>query len=186
MKRQFQKGLCIAPFILCLCLAAGCRRAEQRETIVAEPAAFSRLTIDVGIVVSDVAKAAEFYTGALGFTEVPGFDVGAQMAGDSGLTDYKPFKVRVFVLGDCESATRIKLMEIPPTGAKVDNTWINSSLGMSYLTIFVTDTTASVNKAVAAGAQIVKPPLKIGDGPMYLTVIKDPDGNNVEFVGPKL
>ena len=146
---------------------------------------FSRTTIDLGIVVSDVEKAAQFYKDALGFTEVSGFDVSAQMAGDSGLTDYKPFHVRVFVLGKEPTATKIKLMQFPDApGKKVDNRFISSSLGFSYLTIFVSDTTAAVERAKKAGVVPVKQPYRLG-GNMYLTLVKDPDGNIVELVGPK-
>jgi lactoylglutathione lyase len=146
---------------------------------------FSSTTIDLGIVVSDVEKAAQFYKNALGFTEVQGFDVSAQMAGDSGLTDYKPFHVRVFVLGKEPTATKIKLMQFPDVpGKKVDNQFISSSLGFSYMTIFVSDTTAAVERAKKAGVQPVKKPYQIG-GNMYLTLVKDPDGNIIELVGPK-
>ena len=146
---------------------------------------FSRTTIDLGIVVSDVEKAARFYKNALGFTEMQGFDVSAQMAGDSGLTDYKPFHVRVFVLGKEPTATKIKLMQFPDApGKKVDNQFINSSLGFSYLTIFVSDTTAVVERAKKAGVVPVKQPYRLG-GNMYLTLVKDPDGNIIELVGSK-
>lgn len=146
---------------------------------------FSRTTIDLGIVVRDVEKSAEFYKNALGFTEVSGFDVSAQMAGDSGLTDYKPFHVRVFVLGKERTATKIKLMQFPDApGKKVDNRFISSSLGLSYLTIFVSDTTAAVERARKAGVVPVKKPYQLG-GNMYLTLVKDPDGNIIELVGPK-
>ena len=53
----------------------------------------------------------------------------------------------------------------------------------SYLTIFVSDTTASVERAKKAGAVIVKKPYQLG-GNNYLTLVKDPDGNIIEFVGP--
>ncbi|MBA7690535.1 hypothetical protein ES703_99064 [subsurface metagenome] len=151
----------------------------------AEPkGAFDRTTIDVGIVVSDVEKAAEFYKNALGFTEVPGFDVSAEMGAGSGLTDNQPFQVRVFVLGEEPTATKIKLMEFADApGKKVDNRFIHSSLGFSYLTIFVSDTTASVERARKAGAVPVKEPYHLG-GNNYLTLVKDPDGNFIEFVGP--
>ena len=146
---------------------------------------FSRTTIDLGIGVSDVEKAAQFYKNALGFTEVSGFDVSAEMAGDSGLTDYKPFHVRVFVLGEEPTATKVKLMQFPDApGKKVDNRFISSSLGFSYLTIFVSDTTAAVERAKKAGVVPVKQPYRLG-GNMYLTLLKDPDGNIVELVGPK-
>ena len=145
---------------------------------------FSRSTIDLGMVVSDVEKAAKFYTEAIGFTEVQGFEVSAELAGDSGLTDYKPFKVRVFVLAEEDTATRLKIMEVPGAGSKkVDNQFISSSLGYSYLTLLVSDMGAAVERAKQAGVQPVKPPYNLG-GDNYLTLVKDPDGNIVEFVGP--
>lgn len=146
---------------------------------------FARSTIDVGIVVSDVEKSADFYKSALGFTEVPGFDVSAEMGDGSGLTDNQPFHVRVFVLGDEPTVTKIKLMQFPDAqGKKVDNQFIHSSLGFSYLTIWVSDTTASVERARKAGAHVVKIPYHLG-GNNYLTLVKDLDGNIIEFVGPK-
>jgi len=159
---------------------SGCASRIEAET----QSAFARTTIDVGIVVSDVKKAAEFYTKALGFKEVTGFDVSAEMGDGSGLTDNQPFKVRVFVLGDEPTATKIKLMQFPDApGKKVDHRYIHSSLGFSYLTLFVSDMTASVARAKKAGAVIVKEPYNLG-GNNYLTLVKDPDGNIIEFVGP--
>jgi lactoylglutathione lyase len=159
---------------------SGCSSQSEAGT----KSEFARTTIDVGIVVSDVEKAAEFYKTALGFTEVIGFDVSAEMGGSSGLTDSQPFKVRVFVLGDEPTATKIKLMDFSQAPCKkVDNQFIHSSLGYSYLTIFVSDMTASVERARKAGAVIVKEPYNLG-GNNYLTLVKDPDGNIIEFVGP--
>lgn len=147
---------------------------------------FSRTTIDVGIVVSDVEKAARFYKNAIGFTEVPGFDVSEEMGADSGLTDHQAFKVRVLVLGEGDSATKIKIMEFPKVSSKkVDHQYIHSSLGFSYLTVFVADTTAAVERVKKAGAALVREPYQIGGGNFYLTLVRDPDGNIVELVGPK-
>ena len=147
---------------------------------------FARTTIDLGIVVSNVEKAVQFYTNALGFTEVPGFDVSKEMGGDSGLSDYHPFRVRVLVLGDEASATKIKIMEFPKApGKKVNNQFIHSSLGYSYLTIFVSDTTAAVERAKKAGVLPVNEPYKLSGGNSYLTLVRDPDGNIIELVGPK-
>ena len=163
---------------LALCLAAWAAGAGGGKV------GFTRSTIDLGMVVSDVEKAAKFYTKAIGFTEVQGFDVPPEMAGDSGLTDYKPFKVRVFVLAEEATATRLKIMEFPGAGSKkVDNQFISSSLGYSYLTLLVSDMGAAVERAKQAGVQPVKPPYNLG-GDNYLTLVKDPDGNIVEFVGP--
>ena len=160
---------------------SGCAGQSEAEA----KSEFARTTIDVGIVVSDVEKSAAFYKNALGFTEVSGFDVSAEMGGGSGLTDNQPFKVRVFVLGGEPTATKIKLMQFPQApGKKVDNRFIHSSLGYSYLTIFVTDMAASVERAKKGGAVVVKKPYRIRQGKNFLTLVKDPDGNIIEFVGP--
>lgn len=173
----------IAPAVFCLAASVLFVGAAGTSGTKAD---FARTTIDLGIVVSDVEKAAQFYTNALGFTEVPGFNVSKEMAGDSGLSDYQAFSVRVLVLGDQASATKIKIMEFPEApGKKVDNKFINSSLGYSYLTIFVSDTTAAVERAKQAGVVPVKEPYQLGSGNSYLTLVRDPDGNIIELVGPK-
>ena len=168
-----------------LCLIA-CILIARAWGIDKPKSEFAGTTIDLGIVVSDVEKSAQFYKNALGFTEVPGFNVSKEMAGDSGLVDYHAFQVRVLVLGDEKSATKIKIMEFPEApGKKIDNQFINSSLGFSYMTIFVSDMTAAVERAKRAGVRPVKKPYKLGNGNSYLTLVKDPDGNIIELVGPK-
>jgi catechol 2,3-dioxygenase-like lactoylglutathione lyase family enzyme len=147
-------------------------------------AEFSRATIDIGMVVSDVNKAAKFYTQALGFKEAGAFDVSAQMAGDTGLTDNKPFQVRVFALGDEPATTKLKIMQIP--GArKVDNQYISSSLGVRYLTVFVADLGKTLERLKQNGVAPVKEPYRLGGGDTYLALVKDPDGNIIELLGPK-
>jgi lactoylglutathione lyase len=171
----------VITLVVCLAmciLIAGAAQTNSKEK------AFSRATIDIGVVVSDVEKAATFYTEAIGFTEMSGFDVSPQLAGDSGLTNNHAFKVRVFVLADEPTATRLKLMEVPDAAPKkTDQLYISSSLGFSYLTVHVADMKAAVAQAKAAGVSPVKAPYQLG-GNNYLTLLKDPDGNIVELVGP--
>ena len=168
-----------------VCLSAGLLFAGAVATRVKEPA-FARTTIDIGIVVSDVEKTARFYKNALGFSEAPGFDVSREMAGDSGLAEYRAFRVRVLVLGDQPTATKVKIMQFPEADAKkVDNRFIHSSLGFSYLTIFVSDMNAAVQRLKNAGAAPVKDPYRLGGSNNFLTLVKDPDGNIIELVGPE-
>ena len=54
----------------------------------AEPVAFPRTTIDLGTVVSDLEKSVRFYTEGIGFRELKGFDVSADLAAAAGLTSY--------------------------------------------------------------------------------------------------
>jgi len=149
-------------------------------------AEFSRSTIDVGIVVSDAQKSVDFYTKAIGFTDAGGFDVPGGLAKDSGLSDNHPFHVHVMVLDKESSATKIKLMQFNDApGKKTDQSYISSSLGLSYLTIWVSDIDAAVARAGKHGVKpLAKGPVPI-PGDMYLACINDPDGNIIELVGPK-
>jgi catechol 2,3-dioxygenase-like lactoylglutathione lyase family enzyme len=146
---------------------------------------FARTTIDIGVVVSDVEKAAKFYTQGLGFTEKGSFDVPAQMAGDTGLTDSKPFKVRTFALGKEPTATTLKIMQIPDAGSKtVDNQYIGSSLGLRYITVFVGDLAKTIERLEQLQVAPVKPPYRLAGGNNHLALVKDPDGNTIELIGP--
>ena len=162
----------------CIMMAAAQQNGGKME--------FARATIDLGLVVSDVEKAAQFYTQALGFTETGGFEVAAQMAADIGLTDHHPFQVRVFALGNEPTATKLKIMRIPEARSqKVDNQYLGSSLGFRYLTVFVSDLTKAMERLQRHGVAPVKEPYRLRDGTHYLILVKDPDGNNIELIGPR-
>jgi lactoylglutathione lyase len=151
---------------------------------------FSSARVDFGIVASDVEKSAAFYK-AIGFKEVDGFDVPAEMGEKSGLTDKgKPFSVRIFQLGDGDDATNVKIMQFAGTaGQRPDNSFIHSALGVRYLTLYVDDMDAAVERARGVGAApLAEGPYKLPAGfpeGVWLTCVRDPDGNIVEFVGPK-
>ena len=155
----------------------------------AEPA-FPRTTIDLGCVVSDLDKSLKFYVDGIGFRQVEGFDVPADLARDAGLTDSKPLSIRVLVLGDGEGATRLKLMQVAGTTPRTgDNEFIHSHTGFRYLTIFVADADAAVARLEARGVRPlakgpVPLPAALGAG-MTLTSVRDPDGNIVELLGPR-
>ena len=162
--------------------------ASMTSSAVAEDK-FANLTIDLGVVVSDLEASVKFYTEAVGFTEVKGFSVPADYAKKVGLSDGKELNVRVLVLGEGDGATKLKLMEFPKTESKkTDNTHIHSQIGFSYITIFVKSTEEAVARAKKAGVETVAEsplllPKPFPEG-VGLTLVRDPDGNIVEFVGP--
>lgn len=167
--------------LLAPCLALPC---------IADESAFTRATIDLGCVVSDLDKSVRFYTEGVGFKELKGFEVPASLATDAGLTDGKPLAVRVLVLGEGETATKLKLMQVADTTPRTgDTAFIHSRTGFRYLTIFVADTDAALARLATLG---VKPiargpvalPASVAPAGMRLTCVRDPDGNLVELIGP--
>ena len=92
-------------------------------------------------------------------------------------------------LNGAASDTKVKLMT-SKTAKAAPNEFTDSSLGISYITIFVKDagkTLAMLKenkiKILAKGPVDLTP---VGFAPNYLIVIRDPDGNLIEFVGPIL
>jgi len=158
--------------------------------LAAEPAAFPRTTIDLGCVVSDLDASLRFYTVGIGFRELPGFVVDPPLAADAGLTDGKPLDVHVLVLGEEEHATRLKLMQVAGTSPRTGDTeFIHSRTGFRYLTIMVADTDAALARLAAIGVRpIAGSPVALPDGlgkGLFLTCVRDPDGNLVELIGPR-
>ena len=150
---------------------------------------FANEVIDLGMVVSDLDKSLKFYKEVIGFEEIEGFKVPPQFAIDSGLANKLELDVHVLVLGKGEKATKLKLMQFKTSpGARVDNTFIHSSYGYRYLTLFVKDVNVAVARAEKHGAKpIAKSPVPLPEGfpaGMALANFRDPDGNLVELVGP--
>ncbi len=169
-------------------LSLGAARAAEPAT---KPAGeFSSSTIDLGVVTRDVNQSIKFYTEAIGFKELPGFMVPADYAKDVGLTDGHPLDIHVLALGDEPTATKLKLMSLKGVDSqRQDQTFIHSTLGFSYITIRVADTNAALARLNQAGVKpIAKSPLELPPNlpqGVFLTIVRDPDGNFVELVGPK-
>lgn len=172
---------------------------------------FASSIVDVGMVVRDREASVAFYTEAIGFIEVMGFSVPAELAGDSGLTDYQPLEISVLKLDTHEAvpSTDLKLMQLPDVeSSSVGRPFIHTSYGINYLSLFVADMRVAMRRLDAAGVQpqgkgVVSMPLELGIGillrpqmmaaddgldempeEVLMAVVVDPDGNFVELLGP--
>lgn len=167
------KTLILAFFTYCSSFLA----ADEQE--------FASPTIDLGIVVSDLEKSMQFYTEAIGFTSTGEFTASADLTRDSGLSAGEELVIKKLALGKGKGATTIKLMQSGESSKQSDQKYITSSLGFSYLTIRVTSTKAALARLGKAGVKVLaKGPVIIPNTEVALTVVKDPDGNFVELVGP--
>lgn len=146
---------------------------------------FSSPVLDLGIVVKDLDKSASFYKDIIGCKEVKGFSAPPAFATSIGLVNEMEVVARVFVLGAGEKQSRLKMMSFPKAEAsQTDQTYIHSTLGFSYLTLHVTDLSASIERLKKAKITFLgKTPVPLG-GKNALLVIRDPDGNFIELIGP--
>ena len=147
---------------------------------------FASPTIAIGCVVSDIDASIKFYTEAIGFKVARGFKVAPDFATNTGLTNQKQLDITGLKLGDGPGATELKLMQVEGTSEKPANEFINSSLGFSYLTIFVNSMDAAMDRLKKYGAKTIgKEPAALATNPkLALIILRDPDGNFVELIGP--
>ena len=147
---------------------------------------FSSPVLDLGMVVQDLDASAAFYGKVLGCKEVEGFSVASPFATSIGLVDQMDVTARVFLLGEGERQSRIKMMSFPKAKAdKSDQRFIHSTLGFSYLTLHVVNLDASMKRLKAAKIPFEgETPVPLG-GNNALLVVRDPDGNFVELIGPR-
>ncbi len=147
---------------------------------------FTKGVIDIGIVVKDADRTAEFLTNAIGFKEVKGFSVTPELGKRIGLIDSHAVDVRMFRLTEGDQSTNIKVLCFPKVSSKApDQAFIHSTLGYRYFTIYVKDMNKALERLKAAK---VKPqgetPLDLG-GATWITVVRDPDGNFYELIGKR-
>ena len=159
-------------------------------SVFVSAANFSSQTIDLGVVVSDIEKSLVFYKEVIGFTEKDGFEVKGDFPKQVGLTDGTPLEVHVLTLGDEEKATKLKLMEVSSSkpAQTIKQRYIHTLTGFSYLTIFVKDVDLVLTQAKQQGYKpYAKSPQTLPQGlpqDVCLLMLRDPDGNFVEIVGP--
>lgn len=170
----------------CLVIALGLLLSAGLPRAAAETNEFSKPVIDIGVVVKDAARSAAFLTNAIGFKEVKGFTASVELGRKIGLIDGHAVDVRVFVLDDGDNATRIKVLSFPEApGKQSDQAWIHSTLGMRYLTLYVKDMNRALERLKQADVKLLgETPVDLGGG-TFLVVVKDPDGNFLELIGPR-
>jgi lactoylglutathione lyase len=176
---SFPAKLAAASVLLTVLWSAPATRAADSA------GSFSKPTVDIGVVARDVEKSARFYTETIGLKEIEGFSAPAELGKQIGLVDSHPINVRVFVTDEIEGATRIKLMSFPEAMGKLaDRSYIHSTIGINYLTLYVADMDQALARLKKADAKLLgETPVSLG-GKTQLVVVRDPDGNFIELIGP--
>lgn len=170
-----------------LCLGAGLAGLAPAAQAADTSGEFRKPVIDIGIVVKDAGRTARFLTNAIGFKEVKGFPVTSELGRKIGLIDGHATDVRVFVLDEADQATRIKILSFPTAqGKQPDQAYIHSTTGIRYLTLYVKDVTRALERLKKEGVSLLgETPVDLGGG-TFLVAVKDPDGNFIELIGPRL
>jgi lactoylglutathione lyase len=169
-----------------LCFGLGFMALAPAARAADNASEFSKPVIDLGMVVKDAGRTAQFLTNAIGFKEVRGFAVTPDLGTKIGLLNGQSTTVRVFALDEGDQATRIKILSFPDApGKQADQAFIHSTLGIRYLTLYVKDMTRALDRLKQAKVTLLgETPVELGGG-TWLAAFKDPDGNFIELIGPR-
>lgn len=177
IKRVSTTGVTLLGAVVGLLCLTGAREDDASSR-------FSDVTMDLGVVVSDLDASIAFYTKVVGLQKTGGFTVDEQFCRTAGLTDGHPLTITILTPNGDTAGTNLKLMEIPDVESRpADNTYIHSQLGFSYLTFFVNDIDAFLERAEEYEAELASEELVSLGGQKRLSLVRDPDGNLVEVIG---
>jgi catechol 2,3-dioxygenase-like lactoylglutathione lyase family enzyme len=131
-------------------------------------AKLAKPALDLGVVVSDVARSLAFYTGTLGFAK----DSEVVFPGVGVL-----HRLRVG-----ESFFKLLAPEKPPA-ARAPGGGITGGIGFRYVTFQLTNLDETVEACRRDGAKIAVEPRALRPG-VRMAMVEDPDANTVELLGP--
>jgi predicted enzyme related to lactoylglutathione lyase len=146
---------------------------------------FSNPTIQVGVIVSDLEKAVNFYTNVIGMTKTGGFSVPGEKGKELGLTDGRSVEVTVLKLEDSAGANEWKLMSFGNKASHPKQKFIHDDTGMQYITIFVKNIQPFIERIKKNNIEILSGVPSILENGNGFILIQDPDGTFVELIGPK-
>ena len=119
--------------------------------------------LDLGVYVSDIKASLDFYQGLLGM----------ETEGESDMPMGKMYRLKFG-----ESAFKlIDPKKVPPAGA----TGMGAQLGFRYVTFQISNLSEVCAKLTEKGIKFSVPETEIMPG-VRIAMVKDPDGNTVEFV----
>lgn len=126
-----------------------------------------RMAIDVGIVVTDLERALSFYRDRVGLVVVA--ELSTSLIGKGRMVQLQ------------HGTSRIKLIELAAAPLVAVPSDIAAALGYRYITLLIADVVGMIAKLTASGVTVVIPVTQLDNGAM-IAMVKDPDGNVVEFV----
>lgn len=149
------------------------------------PEEFSNPTIQVGVVVSDLDEAVDFYTNVIGMTQTGAFGVGGEKSKELGLSDGRRIDVKILKLENSEQSNEWKLMSFGKEASHPKQKYIHDDTGMQYITIFVKEINPFIQRIKKNNVEILsKEPSVLEDGRKFI-LVQDPDGTFIELIGLK-
>lgn len=146
---------------------------------------FAKTAISIGVVVEDLDKSLDFYQNVVGMVKVREFVVDSEKANRMGLSKDKSFDIKVLKLENSEEAAELKLMTFNNKTSHKNQKFIPDENGIRYITLFVKSMKPILKRIKKNKVKTLGETPTMLDEKRMFVLIQDPDGNFVEFIGPK-
>jgi len=146
---------------------------------------FAKSAISIGVVVEDLDESLQFYQDVVGMVKIREFMVDSEKAKRMGLSNGEYFDIKVLKLENSEKAAELKLMTFNKKTSLENQKYIPDENGMRYMTLFVKSMNPVLERIKKHNiATLGETPTMLDENRQFV-LIQDPDGNFVEFIGPK-
>jgi len=137
----------------------------------------------IGLVVSDIDKSEKFYTEIIGMVPAGSFALTSEWSNEAGAANGKPFTVKMYKMVNSHTATILKLAYFAKTEARPEQSGIDETAGVNYLTFnySLPNFKKVVNRLKEAN---IKRLGWVKRDQYQLLFVRDPDGVFVELVAP--
>jgi catechol 2,3-dioxygenase-like lactoylglutathione lyase family enzyme len=138
----------------------------------------------IGIVVSDMEMAIDFYCNTIGFDLVQKVDLCKGETVEKGV-GIPGAELKLAQLKMCDSDTVIELLQfIKPKGKPVSKKNRSNNLGIRHVAFNVDDLDGYYDRLVSRGVKLVSPGVMDSSTGEKFCYFYDPDGNILEFLKP--
>ncbi len=133
----------------------------------------------IGLVVNDLKKSEKFYTEIIGMKEAGGFELSEEWAQEAGMSENRPFAVKVFKMRNTNTATMLKLAYFDEVKASEDSKGIGQNAGVNYITFYLDELKGVKERIKNAGIAVIG---EVEREAYKLVIVRDPDGIFVELI----
>ena len=113
------------------------------------------------------------------------FTVDSEKAQRMGLSKGESFDIKVLKLENSEQAAELKLMTFNKKTSLKNQKYIPDQNGIRYITLFVKSMNPVLERIEKYSVKTMGQTPTMLDADRQFVLIQDPDGNFVEFIGPK-
>ena len=153
--------------VILLLLVTACESPRENQLEQEMTSTNPRIAVDVGVVVSDINRALEFYRDVLGLEVVA--EVRTSLIGKGTMVQVK------------HGTSLIKLLEMDTSPGVTREAGITAAYGYRYITLMVPNMESVLTAIDEHEITVTLPLTELGNGAKII-MIEDPDGNIVEFV----